>query len=183
VPKARVSSGIVFFSGSIYIWGLSDGSSSPENLYLYQYSLNSQQWAVVPTTNQAEIGLMMRNYLAAAVYDGFFYVILGAFLRQGDEVSTISRVPISGGAWENVNMGQLLKRNMFAYVFINNSLWILCGSDLSGMHNSVERLNFADLTTTTVFKNTVALKRVHGYSLFRIGYNLVMFGGTDEVQA
>jgi hypothetical protein len=116
VPKARVGAGLAYLNNSLYVWGLSDGNDYAENTALYRYSLDNATWTVVPTTGQSDIGLKMRNYLAAAIYNDYFYVVLGAFLRAGEEVDVISRVSLLTGQWENVDFGARLKKNMFASV-------------------------------------------------------------------
>jgi hypothetical protein len=183
VPGARTGAGIACSDEKIYIWGMTFLEDVPENKKLYMYDLNTALWNLIPSSNFQDDWLDERGNLVAAVYDGYYYAAYGACIHSGDQAPYFVRIPITGGEWEKMPYGQGIELTMAAYVMVNSSLWIICGSNEKGMKNSVYRMNFETQTFETIIESKFAIERIKSYTLFRIGSDLLQFGGTDETQA
>lgn len=182
VPKNRVASSMVFYNESLYMWGLSTGDSDEdENVWVYKFDLNEEKWYIV---RENSTGISPRNYHAVAIYDDYFYVIYGVFLREGFEPKVIKRNSLIGDdKWEVVEFSEKdMRLFMFGAIHINESVYIFCGSNTEKQFNSVIKIELDTNKVVYESENYFTFKRRHSYTLFRVGTELLLFGGTDQEQ-
>ncbi|OMJ95256.1 hypothetical protein SteCoe_1471 [Stentor coeruleus] len=180
IPKNRVAASMVFYNESLYMWGLSNGfSDDHENVMVYRFDLNEEKWFIV---RKNSTGISPRNYHTVAIYNDYFYVIYGVFLREGFEPKIVKRISLVGeDKWDVVEFSEKdMRLFMFGAVHINKSVYIFCGSNTDKQFNSVIKIELDTNEVVYESKNYFTFKRRHSYTLFRVGTELLLFGGTDQ---
>lgn len=179
-PENRVGAAMYFYNESLYMWGLSDGNKeNSENVFVYRYDLSEERWYIVCKNKE---NISARNYHTIAIYNDYFYVIYGVYLREGFEPTVIKRINLlSCDEWKEANFGATdLKLFMFGAVHDGTNVYAVCGSTQAEQFNSVIRLDIKNHQIEYESKNYYTFKRRHSYSLFRVENQLLLFGGADE---
>lgn len=179
VPYNRVGAGIDYFDSAIYMWGITEGEYKvADSQHFYKYDLNLLVWTVLyPSGNEPD----HRSFHGVGVVQGYFYLYLGFDFATNTEVKNVFRTSLTGDlAWEEVSFsGDLIAKSMFASVLLNDSAWVFCGTTISQLMNSVEKIDFANNQAVSVYPNSVMPKRLHGYTFDRFSNSFLMFGGSD----
>ena len=180
VPSPRISPGIEYYENSLYMWGASEYNyTSKESYYLYKYDLINQTWSIIQTTGTPP---ELRNYHGVSIINDTFYVYLGFNYVNGDDIESIYKISLINFMWEEVLITgtQIITRNMFAKITLNQMIWVFCGVNSTRLYNSILLYNFINSTITTIFPTTETMKRRHSYSLNRAGESMLLFGGYDQ---
>lgn len=178
IPTERMGSGLVYYNGALYMWGASENDYDYiESQRLYKYTLMNENWSVVDTYgNMPEI----RTHYGVALIESDMYIFLGINHYINIETSSVYKVNLLNGEWNKVTIsGEMISRNKFGYVQSGKSVWVICGTDIKGLYNSVYKFDFSNNSITTIIKNSKMLKRRQGYSFDKISTSIVMFGGYD----
>lgn len=177
-PMPRIGARMEFYNDSLYLWGASQDGDKEEDLKLYSYSLEENSWSVIENNMMEDID--SRSFHGVYCWDEYFYVFYGVDMHDAKEFDSILMVPVTGGNWTELELNFKISIGMFAIVLNEESVWIFCGGDTEGEYNSVYQINLTSKSIIEFFPNTYIFHRRHSYTFFRVGTDLLLFGGADS---
>lgn len=182
MPKSRVGAGLSFNEedDSLYLWGISEGSEKNESLAVYRFNLITEKWSVLETDYEENDIVEPRSFHGLAIYNNSMYVMYGSDLQSNIEFDNVLELDIQNGSWSIYEVAEKFRISMFATIPDEETYYIFCGGNSDEEFNSVYEINFHNRTFTRLFENTYVFERRHSYTLFRVGLDLLLFGGADH---
>ncbi|OMJ94934.1 hypothetical protein SteCoe_1794 [Stentor coeruleus] len=182
MPKPRVGAAMDFNTedNSLYLWGMSEGNEKNESLAVYVFSLITEKWSILETDYKNLDAFKPRSFHGLAVYKNSMFVMYGSDLQSNIEFEDVLELDIKKGEWKVFDKAINMKLSMFATVPDGGVYYLFCGGDSESEFNSVYKMDFENRIMTELFENTYIFDRRHSYTLFRVGTDLILFGGADH---
>lgn len=183
MPKPRIGAAMEFNKddNSLYLWGLSKGNEKNESLAVYVFSLITEKWSVLETDCEESDIVKPRSFHGLGIFNNFMYVMYGSDPQSKIQPDNVLELDIQNGKWGVFNVAKNMIISMFATIPNEETYYIICGGNPEGEFNSVYEINFKTKNFTILFNNTYVFDRRHSYTLFKVGTELIFFGGADHL--
>ncbi|OMJ94935.1 hypothetical protein SteCoe_1795 [Stentor coeruleus] len=183
MPEPRVGAAMDFNSedNSLYLWGMSEGNEKNESLAVYIFSLITEKWSILEIDDTESKIVEPRSFHGLAVYNNSMFVMYGSDLQSNIEFDNVLELDIKKGKWGIFTIAKTMMISMFAVIPNEETYYLFCGGNSKGEFNSVYEINFHSRTFSILFESTYVFERRHSYTLFRVGTDLLLFGGADHL--
>ncbi|OMJ94936.1 hypothetical protein SteCoe_1796 [Stentor coeruleus] len=184
MPKSRIGAAMEFNKedNCLYLWGISKGNDRNESFAVYVFNLKTEKWSILETDYEENDFVQPRNFHGLAIYNNFMYVLYGSDPQSKTQPDNVLELDIKNGKWGIFTTAKKIKISMFATIPDKEKYYIICGGNLEGEYNSVYEINFEKKFFNVLFDNTFVFDRRHSYTLFRVGTNLILFGGANHLK-
>ncbi|OMJ70412.1 hypothetical protein SteCoe_31617 [Stentor coeruleus] len=183
MPKPRIGAAMEFnkYDNSLYLWGMNKNNETNESLNVYVFNLKTEKWSILETDYKEKEYVKPRSFHGLAIYDNFMYVMYGSDPQSKIQPDNVLKLDIQNGKWGIFKKAHIMKISMFATIPNEETYYLFCGGNPEGEFNSVYEINFRENTFTILFNNTYVFDRRHSYTLFKVGTDLLLFGGADHL--